>query len=259
MVSRNTHPSEMLWKQHSPRTYPSGLIRVPRAIPGPAFFPGGYGLSGAAKNQPLPEFPANGVMVLGHDFDSEVEYKKSYERGFEDLKANSTWRELTSLFLTVNLLRETCFFTNFYMGLRQGNNSQGKNPGASDKPFVMHCERFLCEQIRVQRPSLIVTLGLWVPRAIAAISPELQCWSGTKEMTIKELDASGPLINDVTFHGVPNLRTVVVALVHPAHRPANVLKRRYRNSAGNEFFRNDAEVEMLQDAIALSELRRDCN
>jgi uracil-DNA glycosylase len=144
------------------------------------------------------------------------------------------------------------------MGLRQGTQSQGENPGASDKSFVMHCERFFSEQIRAQRPAVIITLGLWVPRAIATLSPELHCWRGAKKMTIKELDASGPLKNGVTFHDVPNWKTVVVALVHPAHRPANVLKRRYCNSAGNEFSCNDAEIEMLQDAIELSQLRRDC-
>jgi hypothetical protein len=179
-------------------------------------------------------------------------------RGFENLKSNTTWRELTALFMTVNVRPETCFFTNFYMGLRQGKKSQGRNPGAPDKQFVMHCERFLCEQIRVQHPSLVVTLGLWVPRAVAAISPELRCWSGTKEMTIKELDASGALKNDVTFSGVSNLKAVVVALVHPCHRPANVPRRRYRNSTGKEFTGEEAELEMLQDAIAQSQLRKNC-
>jgi hypothetical protein len=59
--------------------------------------------------------------------------------------------------------KRSCFFTNFYTGLRAGLTTTGKFPGASNEAFSEHCGAFLLDQLRTQRPQLILTLGIHVP------------------------------------------------------------------------------------------------
>ncbi|MBD2079504.1 hypothetical protein [Leptolyngbya sp. FACHB-17] len=59
------------------------------------------------------------------------------------------------------------------MGLRAGTATTGVFPGANDAKFVSHCQAFLFEQLRVQRPALLLTLGV-LPPVIGVLSPELE-------------------------------------------------------------------------------------
>ncbi len=238
------HPAELLWAEHSPPPcgYPVGVLAVPKPIRGTAFFPGGYGLWNPNPTEQLPEFPIGGVMVLGHDFHSEVGYLKSLCRGFED-PMQPTWRNLRALLNDAEINLSCCFFTNAYMGLRAGPNAVGMFPGEADPEFVTHCRTFLVRQIEVQRPSLIVTLGMHVPAILAPLSPVLGSWVGVRRIT--HLDAVGPLQTNVCISAVPGFKTTVVALVHPSMRHASVRHREY-----DGYFGAEAEMMMLRAALA---------
>ena len=239
------HPVETLWAEHAPpHGYPPGVVAVPTPIPGLAFFPGGHGLWGCVEGQPLPPFPVGGVMILGHNFDSEGAYRKSLEVGRESTK-NPTWRNLLKVLAEAGIAPECCFFTNLYMGLIGGSNATGKFPGASDPPFVEHCKRFLVRQLQAQRPSLLVTLGIEVPPVVGHLSPQLAPWAAGKGL--RHLDSVGPVQVDVTFPDIENFKTTAVALTHPSKRDANVGVRKYRGATGHQ-----AEVRMLHDACALA-------
>lgn len=239
------HPVERLRQQHAPTAgYPPGVLPVPEAISGLAFFPGGHGLWGARADAPLPEFPAGGVMVLGHDFHSESGYRESLRLGGERTTL-PTWRNLLSLLREVGIREERCFFTNLYMGLRAGTATTGVFPGADDVAFVDHCTRFLLEQLRAQRPSLVLTLGVHVPPVLGTLSPELAPW--TTARGLRHLDHAGPVRRAVTFDGIPGFTTTVVALVHTSLRHASVRHRTYEGATGHA-----AEVRMLRDALACS-------
>ena len=240
-----THPVEALWTRHHPPTgYPARVVRVRAPIPGVAFFPGGYGLRGSEAGQPLPTFPVGGVMVLGHDFHSETGYRESLARGHEPM-TQPTWRNLNALLGEVGIPPERCFYTNLYMGLREGTGTTGVFPGAADAAFVAHCKSFLIEQLRAQRPSLVLTLGVQVPPVVGVMSPELEVWSAGRGL--KHLDTVGPVRANVTWHGADDFTTTVVALIHPSLRHASVRHRRYRELVGHA-----AEVRMIEDALALS-------
>lgn len=238
------HPAEDLWHRHHPALgYPEGVVKVPEPIPGIAFFPGGFGLWRPDITQPLPPFPIGGVMVLGHDFHSEDGYQDSLRRGRES-ETQPTWRNLLVLLAAASIPTERCFFTNAYMGLRKGSATTGEFPGAKDQAFVDHCASFLEEQIRAQRPSLILTLGINVPPMLGRLSADLADW--TKGRGLKYLDSGkGPMRDSVVFRGIPNLRTTVVSLTHPSLRAASVRHRSYKGKSGGE-----AELLMLRDALA---------
>ena len=215
---------------------------VPEQIRGRAFFPGGLGLW--EPGPPLPEFPVGGVMVLGHDFHSEAGYRESLRRGGEPA-TQPTWKSVLKLLENARIPKENCFFTNFYLGLRVGTATTGKFPGACDPVFVEHCRRFLIEQLRVQRPALILVLGVHVARALGKLSPQLGPWA--RGRGVKHFDAVGPVQNGITFNDLRGFLTTIVVLTHPSLRPVNIRHRRYGQATGNA-----AEMAMLRDGLVAS-------
>lgn len=239
------NPAEQLWSRHHPASgYPAGVLAVPTAIPGVAFFPGGYGLWRPNVGAPLPEFPVGGVMILGHDFHSESGYQASLRRGRES-ETQPTWRVLLALLQRVDVQPTRCFFTNVYMGLRAGENTTGPFPGARDHTFVDHCVRFLEEQVLLQRPAVIITLGVNVPPLLARLSPDLHLWSAGRGL--RHLDTVGPVHSHVRVGTAPSVETRVVALTHPSMRHASVRHRRYEGQSGDA-----AELRMLREVLNFS-------
>lgn len=221
--------------------YPAGVVPVPERLPGTAFFPGGTGLW-MPDVAGMPPMPTGGVMVLGHDFYSEAGYRRFVGKRGESTKG-PTWRNLLALLARVGVTPEACFFTNAYMGLREGSQNTGRFPGAHDAGFVERCRRFLLEQLRAQRPRVVLSLGSHVPAVAAPLSPELAPWLGCNTLT--GLDAASvPLIAGATFDGLPDVSATVVALTHPSLRWASVGRRRYKSYIGDA-----AELAMLEEAL----------
>lgn len=239
------HPAEHLWsRHHPPGGYPAGVLPVPVPIPGVAFFPGGFGLWRPDLNQPLPAFPVGEVMVLGHDFHSEAGYRASVRRTRES-ETQPTWRVLLKLLEQTDIQPSQCFFTNIYMGLRAGHETTGPFIGARDESFVAHCVAFLGEQIALQRPSVILTLGVNVPAIIARIAPKLTDWSAGRGL--KYLDRVGPVRLGVQIGTRDPVTASVVALTHPSMRHACIRHRSFRGKTGDS-----AERLMLREALAVS-------
>jgi uracil-DNA glycosylase len=232
-MRKNVHTIEELFVLLGQlKSYPDGVIQMPGRIPGTAFFPGGLGLWNTQPNVPPPPVPVGGSLIVGHNFDSEVGFQRSFHHAGENLNG-ATWRTLLAFLKQVGIPSEQCFFTNAYVGLRTGNRAMGAFVGAQDPDFVCWCRTFLLEQIRLIQPRLILTLGAYVPRFLAPLSPELRTlWSEVTGLRMLD-EQEVALVYPSTFSGV--LRPVaVVALTHPAYRRLNVKSRCYENQQGNE-------------------------
>ena len=214
------------------KSYPDGVIKIPGRIGGTAFFPGGLGLWNVKPHTSPPPMPVGGSLIVGHNFDSEVGFQRSFQQGSENLNG-ATWRPLLAFLQQVGIHPEHCFFTNAYVGLRAGNRAMGTFAGARDPDFVRWCRSFLLEQIRLMQPRLILTLGINVPRFLAPLSPELQqVWSEVTEFCMLDKQKVA-LVYPTTFLGGPH-PVAVVALTHPAYRRLNVKSRCYENQQGDE-------------------------
>ncbi len=229
------------------------MVGVRKRIPGTAFFPGGAGLWQAGLETPLPPMPIGGVMVLGQDFHSEEAFEASLaertevpERPSKHFRIPPTWIELRRLLAEAEIPLERCFFTNAFMGLRRGNKSVGRFPGALDDGYVDRCRQFLLRQLTMQRPSVVLTLGIWVPGFIAPLSPQLAGWR--KPRTMRAIDDAGPIVRAVQFPGSTAGGCVVIALTHPSLRAANVGRRRFGDNAGHA-----AEIAMLREQHSTTE------
>src|ERR1017187_9606207 len=111
---------ENLWHQMSAAVapFPKGVADVPKPIQGTAFFPGGFGLWSPEDD------PRGQITVVGQDFNSV----RVYERALADrteLHTSTTWRELRKILAATGISPQRCFFTNAYMGLRDGDSEEG--------------------------------------------------------------------------------------------------------------------------------------
>jgi hypothetical protein len=225
--------------------YAPGVVGIRKRIGGTSFFPGGWGLWDTRAGEPPPPMPVGGVMILGHDFHSESAFERSYQAGAEDYERGPTWRELLSLLRAVDVPPTACFFTNAYMGLREGSQTTGRFPGSRDPEFVERCRRFFLLQLDAQRPRLILTLGTHVPAFLAPLAPALAVWA--RDRNLAALDAAGALQLNVLFNGSEAPATVVAAITHPSLRASNVRRRRFGELRGAA-----AELELLRQACAVS-------
>jgi uracil-DNA glycosylase family 4 len=232
--SEQTRKVEALWYEMSRafRAYPEGVVRVPEPIMGTAFFPGGIGLLFDGSDEPQSD--AANVMVVGNDFNTLAAYEIARQRGSE-FDTSQTWRNIRTVFPHLGLSLRKCFFTNFYMGLRERGPETGRFPGARDRKFVQYCARFFERQMEVIRPQLIVTLGLAPLKAIGKEVFQLQTPNTLSECVDVYRDLSAA-------HGC----VALVALTHPSLYFANVRRRRFLDRHGL-----DAERAMVQHAVTL--------
>lgn len=240
----DVHPAELLWQRHREvEPYPPGVWSINGMIPGTAFAPGGAGLVRPKPDRRLPDWPAGGVMVLGHNFDSAYGYERSFEAG-EESERGATWRRLRKLLHAAAVELEACYFTNAFAGVIAGESSVGEFPGARDAAFTDRCLSFLCTQLSVQRPRAMVVLGRHVPPLLARLSPDLTDWAEPR--TLAALDRAGrSLVHDVRFPHDPAIRASMAVVAHPSFAHVNQKTRSYGGATGAE-----AEVALVRAALA---------
>ena len=200
--------------------YPPHVLPVPDCIPGTAFFPGGCGLFLEDRDADKVEFPYGGLMILGHNFDSEIGFGDSLRRGKENLNGG-TWAGTLKRINSVPVPLPQCFFTNAFMGLCEGSDNT-KYLGRGDGRFRAACAAFLKSQISIQKPRLIVTLGLKVPPLLATISSDLEPWQGSRkrinhdrELKTTAINAHPILTATIELDDGSKHRAVVVPITHP--------------------------------------------
>ncbi|WP_374536798.1 uracil-DNA glycosylase family protein [Chitinimonas taiwanensis] len=226
-------------KHKSISNYPPDVVPVYGRIMGTSFFPGGDGLwKEGNKNEDL---TIEGIMVVGHNFDNVTGFHKSLQKGKEP-KTCPTWRNITNFLKEAEVDLENCFFTNVYVGLMQSDSNVGVFPGSKSEEFKKQCIDFLEYQISIQRPSIILTLGGFVPALISRLSSDLGDWINVQKIGMLDL-IEKQMIEDAKFCN-GTVTSTVIALTHPALRHLNVKHRKYGDVAGH-----DAEIAMLRHAM----------
>jgi hypothetical protein len=251
-----THPVLMLYAKLDALTtdqYPEGVIPIWEHPQDTGFFPGNPGLWNVTRDRPLPRWPLNGVMIVGHNYDCVEGFRRTLLRS-EPVEVERGWPAFHWLRLLLegaHIKLEDCFYTNFFVGLKAGAKSTGAFPGRHDPAFVSWCRTLLLDEIRLQQPTLLLTLGQAVLPFLAQLEP-LRAWSGAK--SLRQLDERRQaLLRDIQFPGCPH-PTTVVALTHPGYWPRNVISRRYMSQGHGPLSGRDAEEALLQDGVQYSNL-----
>jgi uracil-DNA glycosylase len=244
------HASETLFGSlDSLAPYPAGVVRVPRQVRNMAFFPGGLGVA-HEPGEPPPALPVGGIMVLAHNLDSEVGFRRTIKCDGENRKG-PTWRRLREFLQAAGIHEQDCFFTNFFMGLCEGAESVGQFPGCGDAAFVQRTLDFFIRQFQTQRPKIVLVLGANVPPYLGQLGGDLSPWSTFNGFA--GIDADGhPLLRVTSIaSGWLDCPAVFVALTHPSYRHLNAGNRIFGGKQGD-----DAEVAMVSSACALAGYKR---
>jgi uracil-DNA glycosylase len=174
-------------------------------------------------------------MLVGQDFNSKSVYEKAFRAGTE-VGSSPTWGALQKLLLASGISLNRCFFTNLYMGLREGGPETGKFSGARDKGFVQRCLAFFIVKLQVIQPTLLLTLGL---EPIKVLATHLFHVGVPKALT-----SCSEIYPSVSL---PHGNATVVALTHPSFYYANVGRRKYGQLTGAE-----AEKGMIADGLKIA-------
>jgi hypothetical protein len=236
-MSRNDLPKILFDKIRMVEPYPNGVVPVPEMVDTTAFFPGGTGLWNCNEQSKSPT-----ILVLGQDFSNVVEYEKILNKIVKDTDC-ATWRNLLKVFKEAGVKLEDCFFSNVFMGLRETASMTGEFPGYVNDEFMDKNLKFLNFQIETIKPKLIITLGKYAAEMINRISSEdLVNWKDFNALRGGDIG----FVKDVSFG---EMKVDCVALEHPSMRVPNVWRREYCDSRGTSYKGNDAEINMMKDAL----------
>jgi len=132
-------------------------------ILGTGFFPVGDGLY--REDGLNPEFPFNGIMIVGQDYGTlEYVYNEGKKINSElEIKTGKTWPNVIKIYFNdFNMPKDKCFFTNALMGLRIDPKMTGPmiSKIKSSNPLLLDKNRqFFIKQIEKQKPKIIIFLG----------------------------------------------------------------------------------------------------
>jgi hypothetical protein len=228
------------WQRRAKSIIPpegSDVLPARGGLPGPAFFPEGFGLQNPTAEALWPH-----IMAVGHNFGCEDYRNEIDAAGREDDKA--TWRNLRRLLSDVDAPIESCFMTNWFVGLQPGDKQVGKFLSRPDSRYERECSELLLEQIRTLKPDVILLLGLPVVSRAHLIMPTLRPWANAPNWSAVDSSSLGPVAHGVEVPGTGS-QANVVALLHPSFSPSN---QRYRRGA---FPVEKPEVEMIRSAVTV--------
>lgn len=199
---------------------PSGTDRLPAVggLPGPAFFPEGFGLSHVALGQN--DRPT--IIAIGHNFGCQEYRNEIQQAGREDDKA--TWRNLDALLLQADADPSQCFRANWFIGLLPGSKQIGRFLRRPVHDYEQACLSLLVKQIREIKPTAILLLGPEVASRAASLIPALAAWRGAERWIDIDQSIIGHSVRDVEVPAA-GVRTNVVALLHPSFGAANQGRR----------------------------------
>ena len=187
------------------------------------------------------DLPVQGIMILGNNFDNRNGYERAMKRGTElaDPVTNPTWKNLLSLLQQVKISIEECFFTNAFMGITDSKSNLGVHEGHSDPPFCSGCRKIFLHSLELQRPRLLITLGLPALKFVVSLSGEHDAVQWARSWS--SIDASPRKEIRIPEYSKP---VAIAPLVHPSYRDLNVKRRKCGKFEGEK-----AERVMLIEAI----------
>jgi hypothetical protein len=122
---------------------------------------------------------------------------------------------------------------------RAEGSAIGKSPAFEYPEYLNDCKGFLIKQIEIQKPKLILVLGLHLLGYMSTISAELLAISKIK--SYKKMDEQKlASVKSISFIGLDGYQTNIVFITHPTYRHLNIGNRRFRDFKGAQ-----AELELI--------------
>lgn len=178
----------------------SGMILNKNVVLSYGFFPFGTGILREDVQREDGNILEGGIMVLGNDFGTLDYLKNKCPDGKENKRTSATIRNLIDEKLnSLKLDTSNTFFTNIYLGLRNGASMTRKMTLEND--YKAFCYDFFLEQLNFINPKTIICLGKQVGNALADISDIFESFKNVKICKLLMTDNNGFVIktNDKKF------------------------------------------------------------
>jgi hypothetical protein len=219
------------------------------------FFPAGPGMyyqeEGSLSNK--------AVMIACDQYSPQLNVLKLHGVRQDSFRTTPGWNELLNTLMEGGIDPLECFFTNYRLGERKSSGTECRMPDTrcrisqplshttlSSTYFRDHCRDIFRFTLEIQRPRLILVLGLRAASLVSRIHPMLAAWQNIK--TYRNVDnAYLSIIRDVPL--VSNQVTTLVLLVHPVGRKTHINTRKNGNSTGET-----AENSLLRTVVASCKL-----
>lgn len=213
--------------------YPQGIERISGNMPGNIFFPGGPGI----YNHEDGKISNRKIMVVGPMFDINLNFNKLHGARDQKIRISPGFSNLLLLLIKGGIDPLDCFFTNVIPGVRKPGVQKRKSSAFWKRYFMDYCRMLFRMELEIQRPKLMLVLGIKTAGFLSSFHPKLIEWSNLR--TIKQADEQYySVMENVPF--TLNSSTTLVLLVHPVGRHANIGPRHFGKYRGD-----NAEVRML--------------
>jgi hypothetical protein len=213
--------------------YPSNIKRICGNEQGNIFFPGGKGIF----DEETERISDKEIMITGYQFDRCLDYLQTPGIDQQISRTNTAWANLMLLLCKGGVDPGHCFFTNAVLGVQDQNGSANKPSPVTKRYFLEHCRSVFRMELEIQKPRMIIVLGLRAARFLSLLHPKLEGWATLGNFT--EADRKMLAVMEkipLTATSEPTL----VLLVHPAGRQGNIRHRKYGSFTGD-----NAEIRLL--------------
>jgi len=182
------------------------------------FFPLGSGIFTENHKIEYASIDENGIMFLGNDFGTITYFKKIYSKDKSE-ENNRTIQNLKTLKPDLH----KCFFTNFFLGLRDDETHKGTTNTIKIAPshddFKELCYKFFLEQIKTINPKTIVCLGKEVGHILSETHTSLFEKFNLKRNNITELFSTKDFIVETDDKTLGKRKFILVP--HPSYAHIN--------------------------------------
>ena len=162
------------------------------------FFPLGSGILSEKSKIADAEIEEGGIMVLGNDFGT-ISYVEEKCKNKRENKNNSTIRNLLRLpFLDKN----KTYFTNFHLGLRNGENDGMTSSKIHIEEYSRFCYEFFVKQLEFVKPKIVICLGKPVNDALLSFHSDI--FPAFKNKAVQSVETQDFVLGHRTFLLIPH-------------------------------------------------------
>jgi len=219
------------------------------------FFPAGPGMYDREEGR----LSNKKVMVVCDQYSPQLNVLKLHGVRQDTVRTTHGWSELLKTLIQGGIDPLECFFTNYLLGVRESKvprsimpdvtarrspRREGLNPGDPIplSYFRNHCRDIFQFTIELQRPRLILVLGLRAASLLSRLHPKLAIWQNLK--TYRNVDNYyQSIVRDLPL--ASNQLTTLVLLVHPVGKKTHISTRKNGKSTGEA-----AEIKLLRTVVA---------
>ena len=213
--------------------YPSNIQRISGDISGNIFFPGGHGIF----KKETGKISDKEIMVIGDQFTHNLDFNKAHGLKKDRMRISPGWSNFLLLCIKGNIDPEKCFFTNTLLGMVIPKYTGQKPSDYTKNYFTEYCRSILRKELEIQKPKLIIVLGLKAARFLSIFHPDMQEWANIN--SISKADQQGySIIKNVPL--TESSKSTLALIAHPVGRHVHIAGRKFGKFSGNK-----AEVEML--------------